>query len=53
MWVIYTADVSDSEKERRRNVWRRFHRMITHRTNPLQRSEVTAVTDLLPERNVG
>lgn len=47
MWDIYGAAVSDNEKERKRNLWGQIHRMITHRTDPLQGSEVAAVTDLL------
>lgn len=52
MWDIYGAAVSDNEKERKRNLLGQIHRMITERTKPLQRSEVTTVTDLLTECNV-
>ncbi len=49
MWDVYSAAVSDNEKERERNLWGQIHQMITQRTNPQQRSEVTTEAYLLTE----
>lgn len=50
--ILCSAALPDKVKQRKRNLQGQNHRMIAHRTNPLQRSEVSTVTDSQGECNV-